>query len=397
MNVIKYLEEHSIEKLKEEFSITVREYDDRYALNYNQIESPRFHPIVDECRGLILDKDFNVLCRSFQRFYNLGEGTNNKGFSVRTPSFEGEVIKEMKIEEARILHKMDGSLINFYYDYINGKWQHATRGTAFAEGDTGFDITFSKLVEKAESYESILEYLNGHISYTMGNTFIFELTSPYNRIVTPYDKIELTLLAIKCNENGEEANPIDIADIADSMGCPSPKAYSVSSFESLLELVENFPSLQEGVVLSWFDSENYKINRLKLKNTKYCAIHNMRSNGQISPKRVLILVGNNEQHEYLSYFEDDKPFFDLVQNSLDEYKKVNLEFYSSIKDIEEQKDFALKVQANKDCHPALLFQLRKGSSYEDIIKKQLDNISSFANVLKLKEKFKEQLGIEFEE
>ena len=397
MNIIKYLKEHGIEKLKEEFSITVREYDDRYVLNYNQIESPRFNPIVDECRGLILDKDFNILCRSFQRFYNVGEGTNNKGLSVRIPSFDGEEIQKMEIEDARILHKMDGTLINFYYDYINGKWQHSTRGTAFAEGDTGFDITFSELVKKADSYQSILRYLDDNISYTMECTFIFELTSPYNRIVTPYDKIELTLLAIKCNENGEEANSIDIQDFANSMDCPYPQFYLADSFEKLLELVENFPSLQEGVVLSWFDLKNYKINRLKLKNTKYCAIHNMRSNGQISPKRVLILVAQNEHLEYLNYFPEDQKFFDLVENSLNEYKEINLDFYDSIKDIESQKDFAIKVQENKEIHPALMFQLRKGMTFDEIVKKQLDNVKTFANVLKLKEKFKEQLNIEFED
>ena len=30
--------------------------DNRVILNYNQIDSPKNHPVVKECRGLVLDK-----------------------------------------------------------------------------------------------------------------------------------------------------------------------------------------------------------------------------------------------------------------------------------------------------------------------------------------------------
>ena len=54
MNVQKYLEENGLKKLQEEFKIVVTDYPDRVVLNYDQIDSPRFNPICDECRGLIL-------------------------------------------------------------------------------------------------------------------------------------------------------------------------------------------------------------------------------------------------------------------------------------------------------------------------------------------------------
>lgn len=394
MFVTDYLKKNGIAKLQEEFAIKVRKYNDRYIINYNQIDSPRFHPIVDECRGLIVDKDFNVMCRSFQRFYNLGEGTSNNGLYVRSPSFKEESIQARNLKESTILHKMDGTLINFYWDYFNNKWQSATRGAAFAEGDTGFDISFSDLVEKAENYTTVVNYLND-FKNSQDYTFMFELTSPYNRIVTPYDKIELTWLSAKLKDSGVELHPEYIHDVGRKIGLKTPIVYKANSHEDLLNLVEKFPSLQEGVVLSWFDKGIVK--RLKLKNTKYCAIHNMRANGQISPKQVLILVGQNEQFEYLNYFSEDKPFFDLVEKALKEYKDKNLKFYETIKDTEEQKDFALKVQANKEIHPALMFQLRKGSTMDEIIKKQLDNPKNLVKTLDLKKKFKDQFGVEFED
>jgi hypothetical protein len=73
MQVVQYLKEHGIGKLVSEFGIKVKEYDEGLlVLNYDLIESPKSHPIVMECRSLILDKQFNVVSRSFDRFFNLG-------------------------------------------------------------------------------------------------------------------------------------------------------------------------------------------------------------------------------------------------------------------------------------------------------------------------------------
>ena len=73
LEVQKYLKEKGVEALKQEFSIIVKEAGDLLVLNYNQIESPKTHPIVIECRSLILDKQYNVVSRSFDRFFNLQE------------------------------------------------------------------------------------------------------------------------------------------------------------------------------------------------------------------------------------------------------------------------------------------------------------------------------------
>ena len=89
MNVQKYLKEYGLDKLVEEFSIIVTDYPDRVVLNYNQIDSPRFHPVVDECRALILRKGtWEVMARSFDRFYNVGEGEAWKDFDFSYARFD---------------------------------------------------------------------------------------------------------------------------------------------------------------------------------------------------------------------------------------------------------------------------------------------------------------------
>ena len=79
LNVQKYLLNHTLRNLEKQFGVIVTRYDDRIVLNYSHIESPKQHYICDECRGLILSYlDYKVLCRPFDRFYNLHEVQLNK-------------------------------------------------------------------------------------------------------------------------------------------------------------------------------------------------------------------------------------------------------------------------------------------------------------------------------
>ena len=70
-----------------------------YILDYDMIEAPRHHPIVNECRGLILEENtWDVVCKPFNRFFNLGENPSND--------------KSFNWEHSTALDKEDGSLMN---------------------------------------------------------------------------------------------------------------------------------------------------------------------------------------------------------------------------------------------------------------------------------------------
>ncbi len=75
MKVVDYLKKNGLAALEAEFAIKSKLYEEGLiVLNYDQIYSaPKAHPIVVECRGLILDTDFNVVSRSLDRFFNYGE------------------------------------------------------------------------------------------------------------------------------------------------------------------------------------------------------------------------------------------------------------------------------------------------------------------------------------
>ena len=71
MEVIKFIKEYGLVGLKEQLGIKITDYEQErlLVLNYCQINSPKNHPVVKECRQLILDYDLNVVSRSFDRFF----------------------------------------------------------------------------------------------------------------------------------------------------------------------------------------------------------------------------------------------------------------------------------------------------------------------------------------
>ena len=172
-------------------NIKVREYPEAgyFMLNYDQIESPKSDPISMECRSLIVDKDGNVISRSFDRFYNLGE----------CPEFYAD----FDISRAVVATKYDGSLIKVYWSPATNRWEISTRSQAFGEGPHAVGGIFRDWVLKAMGlteggFQDVMQSEG-----TKEWTYIMEYISPYNRIVTRYETSSVVLLAVRENSTGK--------------------------------------------------------------------------------------------------------------------------------------------------------------------------------------------------
>ncbi len=342
MQVINYIKEHGIEHLQEELGIKVKEYPDYdiVVLNYCQIESPKTHPVVRECRGLILDtKDWSVVCRPFDRFFNAGEAP--------------ETVEDFDITRACAFEKVDGSLIKIYK--LGNQWECATRGTAFAESScNGFDITFRELVFKALGVYDGQEFSDLCSLWLQdGYTYLFELTSTENRVVTRYEGTKLWYLGARHNETGTDRTDSPYHDAcAKGIGAESIQRFLFDTLEHALEASKGLPDLQEGYVL--FDTVTHK--RIKVKSPAYVAVHHIRGEG-LNPKRIKELVLTNEQDEYLKYFPEDAPHIEPVVFYL---SRMELEMHNlnmAVRGIEDQKAFALEVK--DEPYSNVLFQARK--------------------------------------
>lgn len=327
METIKFIEQHGLQALTDVLGIQVKTIENEsfgselICLNYNQIESPKLHPVVKECRGLILNKNtFEVVFRSMERFFNHNENGCIAKLDQDTDYFS----------------KLDGSYIKVYHH--QNMWYVATRGTIFANNPVNpFGLTFKQLVYKALGVDNYCQFfakaeenLDKLVSYS------FEITSPDNRVVTPYTDYELHYLNARITATGEYT---DQREQAKSFGAKLQTPLKFNTVPEMEEYVKNLTGLQEGLVAY----EN-GIPVAKIKNDLYVQVHHSRGEGIITPKRVRHLVLVQEHEEYLAYFPEDKHYFLPYIEAYNELFNQFAEAWNLVKDISDKKEFALTVQ-----------------------------------------------------
>lgn len=146
LKVQEYLKQHSLEDLKREYGVNSRVYeeDNLILLDYDMIDTgtrgSKSHPIIIECRSLILSADnHSVVSRKFDRFFNAGE----------CPDY----YTDFSFQFCTAYEKADGSLIGVYYNPHTSLWEISTRGMAKAEGLHYMGKTFREMVLDAFGFD----------------------------------------------------------------------------------------------------------------------------------------------------------------------------------------------------------------------------------------------------
>lgn len=373
MEVIKYLENASkaqhdmgsevgfgispLTMLNDELGIkcSVSEmYPRLVVLNYCQISSPKYHPITLECRSLVLEipeeggSEWKLVSRSFDRFFNHGE--TDSGYNM----------------DSLVAHeKLDGSLIGlFYYD---GEWLYRTKSMIMPTSSIiGEGLTWKDLIE-GQLGEG---WYKGY-SLNKEATFILEVTSPENRIVTRYTDRRLTLLSAR-HITGMYYPDNFLDSLSIMVGWGRPRRYTFSSMNECIESARNLKDLKEGYVI--YDQYNEPV--CKVKSPTYICAHHMRGEDGLTPKRICNLVITGETAEYLSVFEEDS---DAIQPYIDAYNAIIMDtssLWSKHCAIVNNKEFAAAVIDSPVSN--ILFKMRQGKSvseafntFNDIYKRSL--------------------------
>lgn len=324
----------TLEQLETTYAIKAKrhpKFSNLVMLKYNQIESPFRERFVQECRGLILNEqmDWDVIARPFDKFFNIEEG-----FAAT-----------IDWATARVLEKLDGSLmILYYYD----GWQVASSGTPDAGGEiNGLGITFKELFWKTWTTMS-LPLGAATIDRLRDYTLLFELTAPHNRIVVQYNEPKLTLIGVR-HKSGFELDPRVFVGTF-----PVVKSFPLGDLTSITQSLPGMdPLKQEGYVV--VDSKHH---RVKIKSPRYVAIHHAIDG--MGPKRALEIIRNNEGSEVLAYFPEWQGKIEDIRSRLENLISTVETQYEMIKDIENQKDFAQR--AIRSQVPDALFSLRSGKT-----------------------------------
>lgn len=318
-------------KLDAEYGITAKHHPE-YPLTklvYSQIDSPKMHPMVQECRGLVIGKHtYGIEAMCFNRFFNLGEAD--------------EITSKFDWSDFTSLEKLDGSLIIVFWNIYSGDWQITTKGS-FAEGEIQGgcpkwdDLVKSLIGDRLKGLEGAIQF-----------TFIFELCSLYNKVVREYKEPKLVLLGMF--DGITEIEPLEL-------DFERPRQYHFKSLDEVKEFIrcqESIDPTFEGLVVK--DKNGL---RLKIKSSTYVALHQLKGNDNLFlTKNLLPFILAGETEEVITYFPECKEKVDFLQGELDYMMSVLLQLWEDFSGLESQKEFALAIQG-KTPLSGILFKCRQ--------------------------------------
>ena len=290
----------------------------------------QWNEITLQCRGLILDKDYNIVAKPFSKFFNLEEEKN------------------IPNEPYTIYEKLDGSLgILFYYE----GWNIATRGSFTSE--------------QSQRAQQILNQKYSHLLDSLNKdwTYLFEIIYPENRIVLDYgDKEDLILLGIMNRVTLQEEELKDY-------GFPylQPSQYDGMNFKQLKDLnVKN----HEGFVIKFSSGK-----RIKIKFEDYVQLHGIVT--EFSNKKVWEMLRDgkdiNELIEIVpdEFFEKVKEVKENLEKQFNNIKNKAHKVYSDVKDFGTRKEIALYLLNNHKDIMQLVFSLIDNKKLDDQIWKMI--------------------------
>jgi hypothetical protein len=264
-----FLRQHGLEELKRQHMIHAGFHPTfpLVVLNYNNMSSDRYHPLIIQCRGIVLEKDsWEMHARGMDRFFENTE--------LNFPAWAS--VKE------------DGTLIHAFW--YRDQWVISTRynfGEDFLPRDrtrTYSDLFFS-LVSLGGCDRSL--------------TYCFEMCSLTNKVIRPYpNPVCYLLMAFR---NGVEV---------EVEGFVRPEKHRVNSMKEAQNLLTRYvreDPLFEGLVLS-------NEGRMKLKSDYYKTMHCFKYRGWVTatPARLQPLLPHLDiLREFLrEHRPDDLPEFE---------------------------------------------------------------------------------------
>jgi hypothetical protein len=286
LQIQKFIREHGFDKAVKTFQLKVREYDHKVLLKYDQLSAPTLMANIEvqECRGLVLEKGtWNVMSLAFTKFFNADESNAHK----------------VDWNTANVLEKLDGTLIQVYWDWTNKEWYAGTTGTAEGEGEvnnkmgTTFNSLFWDTVTK--------QYALNPCMLDKDHVYVFELTTPYNIVVKPHGESSATLLTVRNRVTLKELSWKDLEMVSESLRVPLVKRFDLNANNVgvLLRTFENMIWHDEGYVVV-----DANFNRIKIKNPAYVAVHHLK--GKTAEHNIITIVKSNEIEEFASTFPERK-------------------------------------------------------------------------------------------
>lgn len=307
----------------EHFKINVTRDGDLVSLKYNQIESPMDHPVVKQCRGTVVHVPTGrILAHPYDKFWNHGE----------------PLAAPIDWSTARVMDKLDGSLMILYWDWFADRWRVASSGHPTAGGSYNGDCdeTFGMAFWRIWNQTAMGVPDGGHRDIC----FMFELVSPRNRIVCKYDHDNLILHGARNMVTGKELGPDALDAIASWHGWASMlgiPAFGEGVRDIMDEAADRDPLKYEGFVVV-----DANFNRVKIKSPRYVRLHQLRD--RTTPRAIIEAWQKGEESEILAHFPEMEADFRRVLNPIENAAILASDALWVHGGLESRKEFAERVK-----------------------------------------------------
>jgi len=355
-----FLRHSGLEALEKKYSIIVRQhslYPNLYLLKYNQIESNISLPMVQACRGIIVDKDndWKPVCYPYNKFFNYLE---THAFPVNWAN-------------SQVFEKLDGSLCQLYY--YNDMWHIATSGSPDASGSVNMgEFTFKEL------FWRVWKELDYDLPKQTDKCYFFELMTKHNRIVISHPNDRLVLHGARDMNHYQELWPQQVV-AEQNLNWEVVQTYNFNSKEEVLDNVANMNGLeQEGFVVC-----DRNFNRVKVKCKDYVRLHYVVSG--MTTRKMLQIIQKAESEEWLVHFGEWRKIHNQIKAVYERAITETEELWKRFGNIKEQKVFAMHIKDLK--HFSALFSIRSGKArnardfYSKMHIKRLEEFLNLQNVV----------------
>lgn len=283
------------------------------------------------CRGLIVDKDDNIIARPFKKFFNYEE------HEVCENILKPKDIDELAFDwTPEVYEKLDGSLGILYW--VDNVPYIATKGSFTSP--QALHATHLLHTKYRDSWDKLLHT----------KTYLFEIIYPEDlHVVTYKDVDDIFLLAIISTENYFEY-PVEIMkDVF-----PVVKKYHLPNWKECRQLVDG--TNREGFVI--------KIGplRIKMKYEEYWRLHYLKAGlSEKTIRRCLVDGDMSPVNEALTMFDEERVIYynNIIKKYTDKYAEIMdkcVEDYRT--DFETPKDAAAYFKTCKYQH--VLFSMYNG-------------------------------------
>jgi len=308
------------------------------------------------CRSIISNEDIQIVC------YSPPKSIDRNVFVNKYPVLDSNFIVEELVE---------GTMINMFYN--KGNWEISTKGVIGA--NTRFFKTYDKTNFRKMFFDT---FFNSGLTYEMFDTnycYSFVLQHPHNRIVVPFTKPSLKLIAVYHIEPNVEGdfvvNVIDKYNYwlnhLNSSTVQVNDTYEILPYEKLDEKYASMNTSYD--ILGYVVYNTTTGERMKMRNPMYEEVKALRGNQTKLQFQYLSLRSQGKVKDYLKYYPESKRDFSKYRNDVHRFTST---LYTNYRNCYVKKEKHLKEYGNQfrthmyHIHQLFLTNLKEENKYVDI-------------------------------